>query len=127
MTAQLASRRASFLALDALEGDTEFLSRTCDCRALNEASKGSKGSRRRKSNSGTDLNQDPNKYNNKAPNDGHDEAHDGSHYEVDDDGEGDELAVEGVLYDDDDDDDDEEDDGEEDGEGHSEESAAERE
>src|SRR5260221_10139846 len=27
-----AARRASFFALDALEGDPEFMTRTCDCR-----------------------------------------------------------------------------------------------
>lgn len=31
-TATFAARRASIFALDALEGDAEFLSRTCDCR-----------------------------------------------------------------------------------------------
>jgi endoribonuclease Dicer len=124
LTPQLASRRASFLALDALEGDTEFLSRTCDCRAMNEASKGSKGSRRRKSTSGADSNQDASKSHGKALNDGNNETHDEASHEVDEDGgDGDELAVEGVLYDDDED----EEDGEEDGEEHSEESVAERE
>jgi len=106
LTAQLASRRASFLALDALEGDTEFLSRTCDCRATNEASKGSKGSRRRKSTSGADSNQDANKSHDKAFSDGHNETHNGTSYEFDEDGDGDELAVEGVLYDDDEDEED---------------------
>ncbi|KAF8332689.1 uncharacterized protein EI90DRAFT_3145368 [Cantharellus anzutake] len=38
-TVQLASRRASFLALDALEGDPEFLARTCDCRSAQGTSK----------------------------------------------------------------------------------------
>jgi endoribonuclease Dicer len=28
----VAARRASFSALDALEGDPEFMTRTCDCR-----------------------------------------------------------------------------------------------
>jgi endoribonuclease Dicer len=31
-TATFAARRASLYALDALEGDAEFLTRTCDCR-----------------------------------------------------------------------------------------------
>ncbi|KDQ07466.1 hypothetical protein BOTBODRAFT_180654 [Botryobasidium botryosum FD-172 SS1] len=41
-TAQLASRRCSFLALDALEGDPEFMTRTCDCRMLAETRKAAK-------------------------------------------------------------------------------------
>jgi hypothetical protein len=124
LTAQLASRRASFLALDALEGDPEFLSRTCDCRALNEASKGSKGSRRRKSNLGAESKKDPSKDNDKAPSDDYDATHDAAHYEMDEDGDGDgdELAVEGVLYDEDEDGEDE--DGRNDGEEHSEEVVA---
>lgn len=32
-TVTVAARRASLFALDALEGDAEFLTRTCDCRA----------------------------------------------------------------------------------------------
>jgi endoribonuclease Dicer len=31
-TATFAARRASLYALDALEGDAQFLTRTCDCR-----------------------------------------------------------------------------------------------
>ncbi|TDL29625.1 ribonuclease III [Rickenella mellea] len=34
-----AARRASFLALDALEGDSTFLTRTCDCRARTQKKK----------------------------------------------------------------------------------------
>ena len=34
-----AARRASFLALDAIEGDPEFLTRTCDCRVVIQARK----------------------------------------------------------------------------------------
>jgi endoribonuclease Dicer len=41
-TAQFAARKASFLALDALEGDAEFMSRTCSCRSINEAKKAAK-------------------------------------------------------------------------------------
>jgi endoribonuclease Dicer len=37
-----AARKASFLALDALEGDIDFLTRTCSCRSLNEAKKAAK-------------------------------------------------------------------------------------
>ena len=40
--AQFAARRASFLALDALEGDNDFMTRTCSCRSLNEAKKAAK-------------------------------------------------------------------------------------
>lgn len=36
---QLAARKASFLALDALEGDADFLTRTCSCRLINDAKK----------------------------------------------------------------------------------------
>ncbi|GJJ07506.1 hypothetical protein Clacol_001708 [Clathrus columnatus] len=36
---QFAARKASFLALDALEGDTNFLNTTCSCRNLNDAKK----------------------------------------------------------------------------------------
>lgn len=41
-TAQFAARKASFLALDALEGDAEFMSRICSCRSINEAKKAAK-------------------------------------------------------------------------------------
>lgn len=34
----IATRRASFLALDALEGDFGFFARTCDCRSLSTSS-----------------------------------------------------------------------------------------
>lgn len=34
------ARRASLFALDALEGDAEFLTRTCDCRTRTQAGKG---------------------------------------------------------------------------------------
>ncbi|SRR6266511_1106725 len=34
-----AARRASFFALDALEGDPEFMTRTCDCRTHQEHNK----------------------------------------------------------------------------------------
>lgn len=37
-----AARRASFLALDAIEGDPEFLTRTCDCREVIQARKATK-------------------------------------------------------------------------------------
>lgn len=37
-----AARRASLLALDAIEGDPEFLARTCDCREVIEARKATK-------------------------------------------------------------------------------------
>lgn len=37
-----AARRASFLALDAIEGDPEFMTRTCDCRVLSQARKAAK-------------------------------------------------------------------------------------
>jgi endoribonuclease Dicer len=37
-----ASRRASFEALDALEGDPQFMTRLCDCRARAEQRKASK-------------------------------------------------------------------------------------
>lgn len=33
-TLPLATRRGCYMALDALEGDPEFLTRTCDCRAI---------------------------------------------------------------------------------------------
>lgn len=39
MTAAFAARRASLSALDALEGDAEFLTRTCDCRTHAQARK----------------------------------------------------------------------------------------
>lgn len=38
-TATSAARRASLFALDALEGDAEFLARTCDCRTHGQAKK----------------------------------------------------------------------------------------
>ncbi|KAL0949733.1 hypothetical protein HGRIS_009773 [Hohenbuehelia grisea] len=38
----LAARRASLFALDALEGDPEFLTRTCDCRSQTTKRKGQK-------------------------------------------------------------------------------------
>ncbi|EGO27424.1 hypothetical protein SERLADRAFT_446652 [Serpula lacrymans var. lacrymans S7.9] len=41
-SAAMASRRASALAIDALEGDAGFLGRTCDCRNLAQAKKGRK-------------------------------------------------------------------------------------
>lgn len=34
-----ALRRASIAALDALEGDPDFLTRTCDCRATHQSKK----------------------------------------------------------------------------------------
>jgi endoribonuclease Dicer len=34
-----AARRASLFALDALEGDAAFLTRTCDCRTTSQAKK----------------------------------------------------------------------------------------
>jgi endoribonuclease Dicer len=37
-----ASRRASFEALDALEGDPQFMTRLCDCRVRAEQRKASK-------------------------------------------------------------------------------------
>jgi len=37
--AQFAARKASFLALDALEGDSDFMTSTCSCRSINEAKK----------------------------------------------------------------------------------------
>ena len=41
-TSALAAKRASYRALDALEGDSDFMTRTCDCRALNLAKKAQK-------------------------------------------------------------------------------------
>ena len=41
-TYNLASRRSSFLALDALENDPEFMTRVCYCRALSDARKAAK-------------------------------------------------------------------------------------
>ncbi|KAI0069087.1 ribonuclease III [Artomyces pyxidatus] len=41
-TSTLAQKRASLLALDALEGDAEFMARTCDCRAQSQAKKAQK-------------------------------------------------------------------------------------
>ncbi|KAH9947264.1 hypothetical protein B0H21DRAFT_345297 [Amylocystis lapponica] len=38
----VAMRRASMCALDALEGDPDFLTRTCDCRAMNRGKKSKK-------------------------------------------------------------------------------------
>ncbi|TFY77295.1 hypothetical protein EWM64_g6716 [Hericium alpestre] len=38
-TSALAAKRASLEALDAMEGDSGFMKRTCDCRALNQAKK----------------------------------------------------------------------------------------
>jgi endoribonuclease Dicer len=35
----IAARRASLFALDALEGDAAFLTRTCDCRTISQAKK----------------------------------------------------------------------------------------
>lgn len=41
-TSALAAKRVSFCALDALEGDPEFMRYTCDCRALSQAKKAQK-------------------------------------------------------------------------------------
>jgi endoribonuclease Dicer len=41
-TSALAAKRASFAALDALEGDPDFMARTCDCRSTTQAKKGQK-------------------------------------------------------------------------------------
>ena len=41
-TSALAAKRASFSALDALEGDPDFMARTCDCRSTTQAKKGQK-------------------------------------------------------------------------------------
>jgi len=41
-SAQFAARKASFFALDALEGDAGFMDRTCSCRAQNDAKKAAK-------------------------------------------------------------------------------------
>jgi len=38
-TATFATRQASLLALDALEGDAQFLTRTCDCRTRSQTKK----------------------------------------------------------------------------------------
>lgn len=43
-----AARRASFEALDALEGDPNFMSRLCDCRAKTEQRKAAKRAARAK-------------------------------------------------------------------------------
>ena len=43
MTVTFAARKASFFALDALEGDAEFLTRTCDCRFNAQSKKAQKG------------------------------------------------------------------------------------
>jgi endoribonuclease Dicer len=42
-TVAIAARRASLFALDALEGDAEFLTKTCDCRSHVQSKKGQKG------------------------------------------------------------------------------------
>ena len=41
-TASFATRRVSLLALDALEGDPQFLTRTCDCRKRTRGKKAQK-------------------------------------------------------------------------------------
>lgn len=41
--AQVAARRSSLYALDALEGDPSFLDRYCDCRMYPQAKRGKKG------------------------------------------------------------------------------------
>lgn len=51
VSATAAARRASDLALDAIEGDNLFMSRTCDCRMQNLARKAAK-----KAQKGTTLN-----------------------------------------------------------------------
>ncbi|THH17944.1 hypothetical protein EW146_g2946 [Bondarzewia mesenterica] len=42
ITSALATKQASLRALDALEGDPDFMTRTCDCRALMQAKKAKK-------------------------------------------------------------------------------------
>jgi endoribonuclease Dicer len=42
-TVTFAARKASFFALDALEGDAEFLIRECDCRSNAQSKKAQKG------------------------------------------------------------------------------------
>jgi endoribonuclease Dicer len=41
-TAAYAAKRAAVCALDAIEGDPEFITRTCDCRAKAQAKKAHK-------------------------------------------------------------------------------------
>jgi endoribonuclease Dicer len=41
-TVTFAARRASLFALDALEGDADFLTRTCDCRTHSQSKKAQK-------------------------------------------------------------------------------------
>jgi len=41
-TAAYASKRAAVYALDAIEGDPEFITRTCNCRAKSQAKKAHK-------------------------------------------------------------------------------------
>ncbi len=41
-TAAYAAKRAAVYALDAIEGDAEFMTRTCDCRARTQAKKAHK-------------------------------------------------------------------------------------
>lgn len=41
-TAAYAAKRAAIFALDAIEGDAEFITRTCDCRAKAQAKKAHK-------------------------------------------------------------------------------------
>lgn len=41
-----AARKASFLALDAIEGDPGFLTRTCDCRVQSQARRAAKKARK---------------------------------------------------------------------------------
>lgn len=41
-TAAYAAKRAAVYALDAIEGDAEFITRTCDCRAKTQAKKAHK-------------------------------------------------------------------------------------
>ena len=41
-TAGYAAKRAAVYALDAIEGDPEFITRTCDCRAKSQAKKAHK-------------------------------------------------------------------------------------
>jgi endoribonuclease Dicer len=42
VTAAYASKQAAVYALDAIEGDPDFITRTCDCRAKTQAKKAQK-------------------------------------------------------------------------------------
>lgn len=47
-TSALAAKRVSLLALDALEGDPDFMRCTCDCRVLSQAKRAQKKAQARK-------------------------------------------------------------------------------